>query len=72
MVGLARPTDMVRLAVSRLEGDAFTWWRQLAHRGGDHELGTLEWSEFKTELVDAFVDVDRELKLCRKLASLRQ
>ena len=42
MVGLARPTDMVRLALSRLEGDAFTWWRQLAHRGGDHELGTLE------------------------------
>ena len=31
MVGLARPTDMVQLAVSHLEGDAFTWWRQLAH-----------------------------------------
>ena len=31
MVGLARPTDIVQLAVSHLEGDAFTWWRQLAH-----------------------------------------
>ena len=71
MVGLARPIDMVWLAVSHLEGDAFTWWHQLAHRGGDHELGTLEWSEFKSELVDAFVDVDYELKLCQKLASLQ-
>ena len=35
MVGLARPTDMVRLAVSHLEGNAFTWWCQLVHRGGD-------------------------------------
>ena len=57
--------------MSRLEGDAITWWRQLAHRGGDHELGTLEWSEFKSKLVDAFMDIDRELKLCQKLASLR-
>ena len=71
MVKLARPTDMVQLAVSCLEGDAFTWWHQLAHRGGNHELGTLEWSEFKSELVDAFMDVDCELKLCQKLASLR-
>ena len=33
MVGLEKPTDMVWLAVSRLEGDAFTWWRQVAGRG---------------------------------------
>ena len=58
--------------MSHLEGDAFTWWRQLVHKGGDHELGTLEWSEFKTELVDTFVDVDRKLKLRQKLASLWQ
>ena len=70
MVGLVRPTDMVQLAMSRLEGDAFTWWRQLAHRGGDHDLGTLEWSEFKSELVDAFVDVEPKLKLHQKLVSL--
>ena len=63
---------MVQLAVSHLEGYEFTWWRQLVHWGGDHELGTLEWSEFKSELVDAFVDIDCELKLCQKLASLQQ
>ena len=71
-VGLAMPTDMVRLAVSRLEGDAFIWWRQLTYRGEDYELGKLAWSDFKSELVDAFVDIDHELKLRRKLASLRQ
>ena len=26
MVGLAKHVDIVRLAVSRLEWDAFTWW----------------------------------------------
>ena len=30
------------------------------------------WAEFKSEIVDAFADVDRELKLRCKLASLRQ
>ena len=54
---------MVQLTVFHLEGDAFTWWCQLAHRGCDHELGTLEWLEFKLELVDAFMDNDHELKL---------
>ena len=66
------PTDMVHLAVSRLEGDAFIWWHQLTYRGEDYELGKLAWSDFKSELVDAFVDIDHELKLRRKLASLRQ
>ena len=58
--------------MSCLEGDAFTWWRQLVHQGGNHELGTLEWSKFRLELVDAFVDVNYELKLCQKLASFWQ
>ena len=58
--------------MSHLERDAFTWWRQLVHQGGDHEPGTLEWSEFKLELVDAFFNIDCKLKLHQKLASLQQ
>ena len=61
---------MVWLAMSFIEWDAFTWWRQLAHPGGDYELSTLEWCEFKPELVDAFLDIDHELKLHQKLESL--
>ena len=72
MVGLAKPTDMVQLAVSHLEGDGFTWWCHLVHQGSDHELSTLKWFEFKLELVDAFMDVDHKLKLHWKLASLWQ
>ena len=72
MVGLARPIDIVHFTVSHLEGNAFTWWRQLAHQGGDHKLGTLEWSEFKSKLVDAFVDVDYKLTVFQKLALLKQ
>ena len=30
---------------------------------GNHELGTLEWSKFKLELVNTFVDVDFKSKL---------
>ena len=62
---------MVWLTVYHLEGDAFTCWHQLAYQGGDHELGTLEWLEFESELVDTFVDVDHKLKLCQKLVSLQ-
>ena len=49
---------MVQLAMSHLEVDVFSYWRQLVYQGGDHEFSTLEWSGFKLELVDAFVDVD--------------
>ncbi len=45
---------MVKLAVSRLTKDAFTWWRGLSARGADYSLGALGWSDFKSELVDAF------------------
>ena len=41
----------------------FIWWQQFVHRGIDHELGTLEWSEFKLELIYAFMDIDHKLKL---------
>ena len=67
LVGIVSPTEMVKLAVSRLEKDAHTWWRQLNNRGVDYSLGHLGWQDFKSELADAFNDVDRKLKLRRKL-----
>ena len=71
-VGICSPTDMVKLAVSRLEKDAFVWWRQISAKGDEYQLGHLGWSDFKDELSIAFADIDRELKLCHKLYSLRQ
>ena len=44
----------------------------MANRGGDYQLGTLVWSDFKMELVNAFMDVDRELRLHRQLNALKQ
>lgn len=70
MVGINIPTDILKLAVSRLERGALTWWRQLAHRGADYELGTLIWLNFKSDLMNTFVDVDCDLKLCRQLAAV--
>lgn len=71
-MGLTSQADLVKLAVSRLEKDALVWWRQLSARGDDFQLGTLEWVDFKVELNGAFADVDRELKLRRRLSTLRQ
>ena len=66
-VGICSPTDMVKLAVSRLEKDAFVWWRQISAKGDEYQLGHLGWSDFKDELSIAFADIDRELKLRCKL-----
>ena len=58
--------------MSCLEGEVFTCWCQLAHQGKDHELGTLEWSKFKLELVDVLMDIDHKLNLYQRLVSLQQ
>ena len=71
IVGIVKPIDRVRLAVSRLERDAFTWWRQLTNCGDEYKLGKLVWSDFEAEVVSAFSDVDRELRLRRQLGAMR-
>ena len=63
MVGTTKPVDMARLAVSRFKWDTFTWWHQLANCGGHCQCRTLVWSDFKLELVNAFVGIDCELRL---------
>ena len=63
---------MVKLAMSRLEKNAYTWWRQLNNHGVDYNLGHLGWQDFKSELANAFNDVDHELKLSHKLQQLKQ
>ena len=71
IVGIIKPVYRVRLAVSRLEHDAVTWWHQLTNLGNEYKLGKLVWSDFEAELVSAFSDVDGELRLCHKLGALR-
>ena len=63
---------MVKLAASRLEKNAYTWWWQLNNFGVDYSLGHLGWQGFKSELADAFNDIDHELKLHCKLQQLKQ
>ena len=76
MVDVTSELDKVKLGVSRLEKDALTWWRSyLQHNPNaliDGHANALDWAAFRAELVDVFEDVDRELKLRRRLASLRQ
>ena len=57
IVGIVKPIDRVRLAVSQLECDAFTWWLQLTNCGNEYKLEKLVWSDFEEELVSAFLDV---------------
>ena len=71
IVGIVKPVDRVRLAVSQLECDAFTWWHQLTNYGNEYKLRKLVWSDFEAEVVSAFSDVDRELRLHHQLGALR-
>ena len=76
MVDVTNELDKVKLGVSRLEKDALTWWRSCLQHNlnalADGHANALDWALFRTELIDIFKDVDRELKLRRRLASLRQ
>ena len=71
IMGIVKPVDRVRLAVSQLEHDAFTWWHQLTNRGNEYKLGKLVWSDFEAELVSTFSDVKHELRLCNQLGALK-
>ena len=54
-----------------MEKDALTWWRQYLSSHPD-ALTDLDWSDFRRELEAAFEDVDKELKLRRRLSALKQ
>ena len=71
MVSITKPLDMVRLEVLRFEWDAFTWWNQLASCSDNCKLRALVWSNFRLELVNAFVDVDCELRLRYQIGALK-
>ena len=71
IVSIFKPVDRVRLAVSRLEHNAFTWWYQLTNHGDEYKLGKLIWSDLEVELVSAFSDVNCELWLHHQLSALR-
>ena len=70
VLGIVNSVDRVTLAMSRLQRCAFTWWRQLTTCGDEYKLGKLVWSDFEAELVSAFSNVDRELRLRCQLSSL--
>ena len=71
IMSIIKPVDRVRLAVSRLECDAFTWWHHLTNCGDECKLGKLVWSDFEAEVVSAFSDVDYELRFYLQLGALR-
>ena len=57
-----------KYAVSLLEGKALTWWRGMA---STYTLGTLSWSDLCALLEAEFQDIDREMKLRRRIQGLR-
>ena len=71
VVDLVDGSDRVKLAVSRLEKDALTWWRQYVV-ANPAALTALDWDDFRSAIEAAFDDVDKELKLRRRLVGLRQ
>lgn len=69
LVGIVTESDKVKLAVSRLTKDALTWWRQYVSQH-TNALANLDWDTFKLEIGGAFEDIDKELRLRKRLKSL--
>ena len=61
----------VKLAVSRLEKDDLTWWRQYVSQH-NNALANLDWDTFKNKIGSAFEDIDKELRLRKRLKNLQQ
>lgn len=70
VVKLANEHDRVRLAVTLLTGQALVWWRQQVARE-PNALNDMDWNDFVFGLESAFEDVDKEIRLRRRLQSLR-
>lgn len=71
-MGVTNLNERAKFAVALLEGKALTWWRGMIEPAGSaYRLDTIEWPELCTLLDNEFEDIDRELKLRRKIQNLR-
>ena len=53
LVGITTEGDKVKLAMSRLEKDTLTWWRQyVSHH--NNAIANLDWYTFKNEIGNVF------------------
>ena len=66
LVDINSDHDRVKLAVTRCEKDALTWWRQYCATHPD-AINSTDWEDFKIEIEHAFEDVDKELRLRQRL-----
>ena len=71
MVGITTEGEKTKLAVSRLEKDALTWWRYYISQN-NNASNNLYWDTFKNEIDSAFEDIDIELRLRKRLKNLQQ
>ena len=68
ILGVTSGNMRAKYAVVLFEGKALTWWRGMA---GTYTLDTLSWSDLCTLLEAEFQDIDREMKLRRRIQGLR-
>ena len=66
LVGIPSEGDKVKLAVSRFEKDALSWWRQYVSQN-NNAFASLDYDTFKNEIGSAFKDTDKELRLRKRL-----
>ena len=71
LAGFQSENDKAKYVVSLLEGKAQTWWRGFSQTASG-DLTRLDFEDLEEYLVEQFEDVDRELKLRRKLKNLKQ
>ena len=68
ILGVTNGNMRAKYSVALFEGKALTWWRGMA---GTYTLDMLSWSDLCALLEAEFQDVDREMKLRRRIQGLR-
>lgn len=66
ILGVTDETDWVKYCVTLLSGKALTWWLGVADNAL-FKLGVIDFDDWSDALRKQFTDVDRELRLRRKL-----
>ena len=70
ILGVTDETDWVKYGVTLLSAKALTWWHGVADNAF-YKLGVIYFDDWSDALRKQFTDVDRELRLRRKLHNLK-
>ena len=69
LVGITIEGDKLKVDVYRLEKDALTGWRWYVSQNNNN-FTILDWDTFKKKIDSTFKDIDKELRLRKRLKKI--